>query len=376
MSDATFDPDDSFFEVADVISIVAPQPPPAALPGDAEAALRGDVVPLQRYQTAANEVLATNEPIRDRLESALGKAKGEETGSFENLVAETKHQAKAEDILDQAVLDASSLNAAHSELGLALALGATSVVALGQWWIDHNILLSSFPMLSRLSVSCLALVAVSGSMVSAHVAGAAAKDIDFEPAQDPAAKTNRRNKTLGSVFGVGIEVMLAVVRAAQTGAVLTSLLLGAAGLALWVFARSIAYRHRSKDLIQLYRATKAERAARGRATGCRRRQVDVTARHALTHRKLVERAHGVVDRLVAEGHAAEVAWARVNPTVPFPGVTPPGAADVWRRYTQGWLPAELELPTRELPSLDDFRANTPTTADAPERLALGRGGAR
>src|SRR5206468_3570088 len=101
---------------------------------------------------------------------------------------------KAEVVLDEAVVDAARTSAAHSELGVALALGATMMVAAGQWWIDHNVLLSSFPSLSRLSVSGLALVAVAGSMVSAHVAGAAAKDIDFEPAQDPAAKTNRRNK--------------------------------------------------------------------------------------------------------------------------------------------------------------------------------------
>lgn len=375
MSDSTFDSDDddTFFEVADVISIVAPQPTGAAARNSGGGTVRGDIVPLQRYQMAANEVLATNEPIRDRLETGLGKAKSAESAGFENLVAETKHQAKSEDVLDQAVLDASSLNAAHSEMGVPLALTSTAAIAFGQWWIDHNVLLSSFPTLTRLSVSGLAIVAVAGSMVSAHVAGAAAKDIDFEPAQDPAAKTNRRNKMLGSLFGVGIEVTLAAVRAAQTGAVLTSVLLGAAGMALWVFARSVAYRHRSKELTQLHRATKAERAARARATACRRRQVDVTARHALTHRKLIERAHGVVDRLVAEAHAAEVAWARVNPSLPFPGVTPPGAAEVWQRYAQGWLPEELRLPHRDLPSIEDHRAVTQMYMPVPAQYALPRG---
>ena len=372
MSNAPFDPDDTFFEVADVISIVAPkQSGGGFIKGGA---IKGDVVPLQRYQKAANALLATNEPIRDRLEGALGKAKSQESASFENLMAETKHHARAEDTLDQAVLDKSRERSAQSELGLPVSLLATAGIAFGQWWIDHNILLSSFPTLSRLQVSGLAIVAVAGSMVAAHVAGMAAKDLDFPSPQDQAIDTNKRNKLLGSAFGISIEVTLAVVRAAQTGAILTSVLLGAAGLALWVFARSIAYRHRSRELTQLHRATKAERKARARATGCRRGQVNVAASHALTHRKLIERAHGVVDGLFAEARDAEAAWARANPTEPFPGVTPPGAAEVWQQYSQKWLPEQLKLPARELPEVQDFRAPAPAKVLPPEQLAIGRGG--
>lgn len=360
MPDRTFDSDDvaDVADVADVISLLPADPSFGTRSMHAEPAEPRDGSPLHRFQQAANEVLKANEPVRDKLEAELGKAKGDEAASFENLVAETKAQAHAEDDLDDATLDFSRPSAARSELGRPLALIAMAVIALGQWWIDQNILLSSFRTLSQFSVQCLALVAVAGSLVSAHVAGSAAKDIDFAPPLDPAAKTNRRNRAAGVAFGVGIEVMLAIVRATRTGAILTSCLLGAAGLALWVFARWIAYRHRSKELIHLHRARTAERGARGRATVCRRRQVDVGARHALTHRKLVERAHGVVDELAQLVQETEAAWAQMNSGTPFPGVASPGAAEVWHRYSQGWLPEQLRLPARRIPSIDEFRRVT------------------
>lgn len=356
MTDRTLDGDD---EIADVISLL----PPAASGGarsplDAGAAAR-DGSALHRYLQAANDLLKANEAVRDKLESELGKAKGEEAASFENLMAETKAQANAEDDLNDAVRDASRPSGPRSEIGRPLAFAATAAVSLGQWWIDQNVLLSSFPTLSQLSVKCLAIVAVAGSMVSAVVAGSAAKDIDFAPPLDPAATTNRRNKRAGTAFGIGIEVLLAVVRATKTGAVLTSVLLGAAGLALWVFARWIAYRHRSKEQSHLDRSRTTERGARARATGCRRRQVDITARHALTHRKLVERAHGVVDELSRLAQEADAAWAQMNPAGAFPGVSSLGAAEVWRRYSQGWLPEQLRLPVRQSLAVQDFQRPGP-----------------
>ena len=354
MPDPTFDSDD---EVADVISLLPPDPIDGSSVSSGGGARDGSA--LHRYQQAANDVLKANEPIRDKLETDLGKAKGEEAASFENLLAETKAQAIAEDDLDDAARDASRQSGSRSEIGRPLAIAATALVSIGQWWIDQNVLLSSFPTLSQMSVRCLALVAVAGSTVSAVVAGSAAKDIDFAPPLDPSAATNRRNKRVGTIFGVGIEVMLAVVRATKTGAILTSLLLGASGLALWVFARWIAYRHRSKEQSHHDRARTAERGARARATACRRRQVDIAARHALTHRKLVERAHGVVDELARLAQETEAAWVQMNPATPFPGVTWPGAAEVWHRYSQGWLPEQLRLPVRQLPSVEDFRRDAP-----------------
>lgn len=353
MPDPTFDPDD---EGADVISLL---PPDLSTEGSSVSSGGGaaarDGSALHRYQRAANDLLKANEAVRDKLETDLGKAKGEEAASFENLLAETKAQANAVDDLDDASREASRQSGSRSEIGRPLTIAATAAVSIGQWWIDQNVLLSSFPNLSQLSVRCLALVAVAGSMVSAVVAGSAAKDIDFAPPLDPAAATNRRNKWMGTIFGVGIELMLAVVRATKTGALLTSLLLGASGLALWVFARWIAYRHRSKEQSHHEHAQNAERGARARATACRRRQVDIAARHTLTHRKLVERAHGVVDELARLAQETEAAWSHMNPATPFPGVTWPGAADVWHRYSQGWLPEQLRLPVRQIPSVEDFR---------------------
>ena len=370
MPDPTFDADDEF---ADVISLLTPDPTFGARPVPLGNASPRDGSAIHRFQQAANEVLKVNEAVRDKLEAALGKAKGEEAASYENLVAETRAQASAEDDLEDATRDAARPSGSRAEIGRPLALGATVAVSLGQWWIDQNVLLSSFPTLSQLSVKCLALVAVGGSMVSAHVAGAAAKDIDFAPPLDPAATTNRRNKRAGTVFGVGIEIMLAVVRATKTGALLTSLLLGAAGLALWVFARWVAYRHRSKEHSHLERARDTERGARARATACRRLQVDVSARHALTHRKLVERAHGVVDDLARLAQEAEAAWAQMNPEGAFPGVALPGAADVWHRYSQGWLPEQLRLPARHDPTVAEYRRPAPSRSWSSLR-EITRGG--
>jgi hypothetical protein len=248
----------------------------------------------------------------------------------------------------------------------------TVAIAVGLWWIDRNVLLSSFPLLSRLAVSGIALIGVAGSMFSAHLSGSASKDIDHEgPQRSDSAMTDRRNRAFGTGLGITIEVLLAVVRAAATGAFLTSIFLGAAGLALWAFARSLAYRHRSKTRAHLDQDSKEEQRARAKATACRRREVELQARHVLSHHKLIETAKGIIDHLDREASGARVVWQQVNPGVAFPGVSNPAAVDVWTRYAEGWLPEQLRIPARQLPSIED--AFSPVLGRTQAILELGQG---
>lgn len=80
---------------------------------------------------------------------------------------------------------------------------------------------------------------------------------------------------------------------------------------------------------------------------------------------------GVVDELARLAQEAEAAWAQMNPEGVFPGVSSPGAADVWHRYSQGWLPEELRLPVRQIPSVADFRRPAPRPGWPPRAISSG-----
>jgi len=231
-----------------------------------------------------------------------------------------------------------------------LALLITLVCVFLLWQIDSTLL--TVLLLPLAVTRLITLVIVMASAAAAHVAGKIhRREHECDVPELELAARERLTGRAAVVFGITIEVTLALIRAVKAGALFTSIVLVAAGLALWTAVAWVAFRSHA-DLID-----DVDRAEKGLDKQTRHATADVgAADKALTgywasREDLRHFAATVVARCTSFIEKSRGLWAREHPDQAVPSFAEPSIFATWRRFADGEVPSAFELGALSSPVL-------------------------
>lgn len=197
---------------------------------------------------------------------------------------------------------------------LALLIGVAAVVGL--WFVDSTLLLGL--RLGLFETRLLTLVVVAASALAAWGHGTTGKTVAMStvPAVEVPGAIQRRRLFLG--LGLGIEILLAAIRAIFAQALLSSLLLGLAGVAIWFAISYAAGQAHDGPAIVVKRCYRGWRRAARRSVRCRKVAAKHLNRFDLAQRNLqsaAERGHMQALGVLQASHAL---WTRAHPPAALP----------------------------------------------------------
>lgn len=197
----------------------------------------GSTDAFEANEKARPKALNAKEKKVHATKAKVQRIRGEKTIADADLDRERVHHAKAEarlrDDPDTAARGRGFIS------GWAARLFA-AVLVVGLYFVDSTLLLVL--LLSKTNTRLLTLVVVAASAVTAWMYGTLSRTWADEPHRHVTLGPRHvRKMRIALVLGIGIEVLLAVIRAVGSGTPLSSLLLGLAGCGLWAAVAYMAY---------------------------------------------------------------------------------------------------------------------------------------
>jgi hypothetical protein len=223
-----------------------------------------------------------------------------------------------------------------------------SALILLLWAIDSTLL--TVLGLTLLVTRSLTLVVVIASAWAAHIAGTTFRR-EHEAAWIEMSPQEHRMGRVSLVAGLIVEGSLAVIRALKIGGILSAVLLGGAGLAIFAAMTWVAYRSHSDvhDHAELW--LRKDRAATRKVNSGQdlaRKQRRCVSETLHDSRQLAGRVVSECDVVIEETRAL---WARENPARPVPVFVDPPLLVAWRRLEKGELPSALVPPPDFSPAI-------------------------